>query len=509
MALTRFVCTNFDRHLVRAFRLYPRSQLHASNGCTDSYISVRFYRRTRPFQANVWEGMCNHNCMKLIVVCTISGRAFPQPPCKLSSGRLERSRWCQCHYTIRCIVTSTTSLQVGTFEMGGQWPASPSERGSVRSGFGAACSAPVSSQPRLGQRVRGLAMLRTEVVAMQSRIMRAVRADPDVVPYAAKVSVWVRWLFWLVGVVELAYRPGLWYAADKPYLFLIVPLVAFNGFVHYRLLTDRTVTWRWLLFLSAMDIALISAGVVIGGEFHLFIYVAYYPALALFAVVFTSLWLSLAWTTMAAVVYAVVSLTMGSGLDFDLGQEKALLARLAAMYGVVACVSLIARFERVRRQESMERERGLLRERIELSQAIHDTAAQTAYMIGLGIRRAMKLAGESNEELTATLAATSSLSKAVMWELRRPIDQGHIFEGRELGRVLWSHTETFGKVTAVPAEMSSPGSSRPSPWRPAPVSSPSLTTLSPTLSCTPRPAKSRSGWTSRLTASGCRSRTTG
>ena len=296
---------------------------------------------------------------------------------------------------------------------------------------------------------------------MQSRIMRAVRADPDVVPYAAKVSVWMRWLLLLVGVVELAYRPELWFATDKTYLFLSVPLVAFNGFVHYRLRTNRTVTWRWLLFLSAMDIALISAGVVIGGEFHLFIYVTYYPALALFAVVFTSLWLSLAWTTMAAVVYAVVSLTMGSGLDFDLGQEKALLARAMAMYGVVACVSLIARFERVRRQESMERERGLLRERIELSQAIHDTAAQTAYMIGLGIRRAMKLAGESNEELTATLAATSSLSKAAMWELRRPIDQGHIFEGRELGRVLWSHTETFGKVTAVPAEMSQSGTEPP------------------------------------------------
>ena len=296
---------------------------------------------------------------------------------------------------------------------------------------------------------------------MQSRIMRAVRADPDVVPYAAKVSVWMRWLFLLAGVVELAYRPELWFATDKTYLFLSVPLVAFNGFVHYRLLTNRTVTWRWLLFLSAMDIALISAAVVIGGEFHLFIYVAYYPALALFAVVFTSLWLSLAWTTMAAAVYAVVSLTMGSGLDFDLGQEKALLARAMAMYGVVACVSLIARFERVRRQESMERERGLLRERIELSQAIHDTAAQTAYMIGLGIRRAMKLAGESNEELTATLAATSSLSKAAMWELRRPIDQGHIFEGRELGRVLWSHTETFGKVTAVPAEMSQSGTEPP------------------------------------------------
>ena len=296
---------------------------------------------------------------------------------------------------------------------------------------------------------------------LRRRVLRAVRADPDVMLYAARVSVWARWLGWLVGVFQLAYRPGLWYATDKEYLFLSVPLLAFNGFVHYRLRRDRAVTWRWLLFLSGMDIALITAAVIIGGDFHLFSYVTYYPALALFAVVFASLWLSLAWATMAAAIYAVVSLTVGPGLDFDAGQEKALLARVVAMYAVVASVSLIARFERVRRQESAERERELLRERIELSQSIHDTAAQTAYMIGLGIRKAMRLAGGSNEELTATLAATASLSKAAIWELRRPIDEGLLFEGRELGRVLWSHTETFERVASVPAEMLQSGTEPP------------------------------------------------
>ena len=296
---------------------------------------------------------------------------------------------------------------------------------------------------------------------LRRRLLRAVRADPEVMLYAARVSVWARWLGWLVTVFQLAYRPGLWYATDKEYLFLSVPLLAFNGFVHYRLRRDRAVTKRWLLFLSGMDIALITAAVIIGGDFHLFSYVTYYPALALFAVVFASLWLSLAWATMAGAIYAVVSLTVGPGLDFDAGQEKALLARVMAMYAVVASVSLIARFERVRRQESVERERELHRERIELSQAIHDTAAQTAYMIGLGIHKALKLAGGSNEELTTTLAATASLSKAAVWELRRPIDEGHLFEGRELGRVLWSHTETFERVSSVPTEMLQSGTEPP------------------------------------------------
>ena len=325
-------------------------------------------------------------------------------------------------------------------------------------GLGGARPIPAASQRGLRWGASGPAMLGAE---LRRQVLRAVRADPDVMLYAARVSVWARWLGWLVGVFQLAYRPGLWYATDKEYLFLSVPLLAFNGFVHYRLRRDRAVTWRWLLFLSGMDIALITATVIIGGEFHLFVYVAYYPALALFAVVFPSLWLSLAWATIAGAIYAVVSLTVGPGLDFDLGQEKALFARVMAMYAVVASVSLIARFERVRRQESAERERELLRERIELSQAIHDTAAQTAYMIGLGVRKAMRLAGGSNEELAATLAATASLSKAAIWDLRRPIDEGHLFEGRELGRVLWSHTETFERVASVPAEMLQSGTEPP------------------------------------------------
>ena len=105
----------------------------------------------------------------------------------------------------------------------------------------------------------------------------------------------------------------------------------------------------------------------------------------------------------------------------------------------------------------MERERTLERERIELSQAIHDTAAQSAYMIGLGVDAAKALAGDGNPELTATLAETSRLSRSTIWELRHPINMGGIYEGRELGRALRSHATSFTNVTAVPAEMTQTG----------------------------------------------------
>ena len=59
------------------------------------------------------------------------------------------------------------------------------------------------------------------------------------------------------------------------------------------------------------------------------------------------------------------------------------------------------------------------RQRIELSQSIHDTTAQWAYMTGLGVEQATELA---------------ELSRSAMWELRRPIDGGQIFRGRRWAR---------------------------------------------------------------------------
>ena len=300
-------------------------------------------------------------------------------------------------------------------------------------------------------------MLKAGLEAIQKWVTPGALTDPDVFLYAARVSVWGRWFVWLVGVFLLAYRPGFWYPEDIEFLSIPVLLGMLNGLVHHRLLTNRPVTWRWMLLLSATDIVLITVSIIIHSGFNSFIFLAYYPSLAIFAVVFSSHWLSFAWTTTAAVAYAVVCLTVDSGLDLDAGKEKVLMARLATMFTIALAISFITRFERFRWQTSVTRERELRRERIDLSQTIHDTTAQIAYMIGLGIHRARELAGESNEELVDALDATSALTRSAMWEVRGPIDAGHILEGRELGRVLWSHCATFERITGVHAEMSQSG----------------------------------------------------
>ncbi len=202
--------------------------------------------------------------------------------------------------------------------------------------------------------------------------------DPDDLRYNLRISVWVRWFLLVVWLLQFNYRPNFADYAYIPTTLFASSLLALNGYVHYRIQSNRTVTRRWALALSAMDAAMITAGIAISvsGSQNTF-FVLYYPALAMFAVVFTPFRLSFAWVTMIAVVYAALSLATEPGDDFEIKEEKVLFIRIAVMCAVIAAVNLVSRFERIRRTEAVERER------IELSQTIHDTISQSAYMIGL------------------------------------------------------------------------------------------------------------------------------
>ena len=295
-------------------------------------------------------------------------------------------------------------------------------------------------------------MLRVDFGALTRRLSRTGGADLAVAPFTAMVLVWGRWFCWLVALFGLASSPADWQRATVGFLPLYILFVTLNGLIHFRLLTNRTVTWHLMLALSIADLVVITGAIVIAGGFSSYTFLAYYTALGAFAVVFTNFWLGLAWTTMTAITYTFVSLTVGSGLEIT-ADLKEMVSRLTVMYAIVLCIGLITRYERVRRQSAVESERQMQRERIAVSQAIHDTTAQTAYMIGLGIHRARELADESNEDQIAVLEGTAALSRSAMWELRRPIDSGHIFEGRELGRVLRSHCSSFERITGVRTEL--------------------------------------------------------
>ncbi len=312
---------------------------------------------------------------------------------------------------------------------------------------------------------RGLQLVAKAANAFRVNDWTLNQVDPDGLRYVVAVSVRLHWFFGAILSVELLYRPpdgGV--AIFVAFALFLLLMVGFNGYIQYRLWSNRTITWRWILAIATIDVLNISAAVAIRNGFNdIFFYLLYFPTLAGFAVVFTSFRLNMAWVTMASVIYVAMSVSLGDGLDLQAKDEKVLLFRIAIMYGIVATVNMVSSFERRRWRETVERERALLRERTELSQAIHDTTAQSAYMIGLGIDTAKALAGDANAELTATLEATSRLSRSTIWDLRHPINMGRIYEGRELSRALRSHASSFMNITSVTAEMTQTGVEPPLP----------------------------------------------
>ena len=277
--------------------------------------------------------------------------------------------------------------------------------------------------------------------------------DSDGLRRLTTVLVWLHWAAVIFFVLQLVYRPTYRAEDGIPYWMMLAFLVALNGFLHHRLRTKKPVTWRWVMGLMATDVALLSATIVVGGGFnHFFYHLLYYPVLAGYAAIFTSFRLTMVWVTVVSVIYLAISLTVGSGVDIENGLEKALLARIFVMYTVAASVNLIASFERNRWGQAVERERALQQEQVEFSQAVHDTTAQSAYMIGLSIDAAKAQAGDSNPELSATLEAASRLSRSTIWELRHPINMGGIYEGRDLGWALRSHAASFSNITSMSVE---------------------------------------------------------
>ena len=282
--------------------------------------------------------------------------------------------------------------------------------------------------------------------------------DPDGLRFIARTFVWARWVIVAFGLVLWVYRPVDWLETYAPYVPGLVLLVGLNGYTHYRLATGKAVTRGWILLNATLDVVILSGAVATGGGFsNQFLHLLYYPQLAGYAVVLTSFRLTMACTTFVAVLYLAISLTVWDGIDTAATEERTLLARILVMYTVAAIVNIIAKFERVRWRQAVERERDLQRERVEFSQTIHDTTAQSAYMIGLGIDTARAQAGDTNPELAATLEATSRLSRSAIWELRHPISMGGIYEGRALSSALRSHAASFTNVTSVPCELTQAG----------------------------------------------------
>ncbi|MBI4298289.1 MAG: hypothetical protein HY666_00825 [Chloroflexi bacterium] len=289
------------------------------------------------------------------------------------------------------------------------------------------------------------------------------------------IAVVVRWFMlatWLTLINIRSQEPNL------PYLNTMgAALIILNGYVHWRIWRGRPITWPYVLALSLMDLTIITAGIMVTSRFGNTYYIFYYPALLGVALIFRRR-VSFAIVTIIAGFYAGISLTMKPGLDtsvlFD-GDEKELTVRVVCMFAVVVAANLMTRLERQRRAEAVEAERirmeeNLLlqrraeeaereaqEERIRISQEIHDGAAQSAYMLSLGLETCCHMAGQEAPQLHDRLKALHAESKQALLELRYPINLGPLFEGRGLTQILADHLTNFRAITSIPTHFSMTG----------------------------------------------------
>ena len=298
-------------------------------------------------------------------------------------------------------------------------------------------------------------MLSSATKALEPLLVRFQTADVEGLRHGLRVAVWMRWLLLAVCLIGANYRVELGTSLHLLSNGFIIASILGNGLLHLRILANRPTAPPQLMVHSALDLTLISIVVACSGRFESDYFILCCLVLAMFAVLFASSWLNFVAATVVAAVYAALIVYVGPGVDLGSPDERALVIRVLSLYGVVALVHLVVAVERAKRIGQFRREKDseLHQLRVELSQVIHDTTAQSVFMIGLGLETAMELADKSNRKLSDSLAATYSLSRSALWELRHPIDIGLVFEGRDLVDVLQSHAGTFSSITSISADV--------------------------------------------------------
>ncbi|HZA23019.1 MAG TPA: hypothetical protein VFA32_10525 [Dehalococcoidia bacterium] len=178
------------------------------------------------------------------------------------------------------------------------------------------------------------------------------------------IAVMIRWVLLLTWFVLNNYRVE----NDLSHLALNlmgVGLAALNGYMTWRIMAHRPITWRHALFLSLMDLVMITAGLFLAGGMQNDFYVFYYPALLGFSLMFPRR-ASFTAAGVVAALYIIMALTIPPTLDLGQEDEKKLAVRIANMLGIVAAGALINGWERRRRREAVAAERQRAQENLEL-----------------------------------------------------------------------------------------------------------------------------------------------
>ncbi len=294
--------------------------------------------------------------------------------------------------------------------------------------------------------------------------------------YSQRIAVVVRWFVLAAWLFVIDYRPDVGitlFVLNGMALYLAV----LNGYVHWRIWKGRPITRHYVLALSAMDLAVITAGIGFTTRFGNTFFVFYYPALLGLALVFSSRRLSFTAVALVAIAYGALSITLEPGVSYAARDEKVLIVRIVSMFAVVAAANLMTRIERTRRREAVEAERvqsqknlelqkkaqeaelAAQEERSRIAREIHDGVAQSIYALSLSLETCADLAEREKGPLQEQLQKLVPLAKNTLLETRHYIyDLKPLLSGeRDLVAMAENQVKEFQMVAGTPTNISIDG----------------------------------------------------
>jgi hypothetical protein len=167
--------------------------------------------------------------------------------------------------------------------------------------------------------------------------------DVDDLVHGQVVIIVARWILVLAGLLLAMWNPAS-LTELRIEIFVLLCLAVINFYLHLHLLVKRRSSPVVVYAASAVDLAIVTALIVVQGGFDSNLYIFYYPAMLGLAVAFPRA-LTALYATSALAAYGVIGgLTAGTTLEL---QDVAV--RLLVLVAVAACGSLYLGIEAERR----------------------------------------------------------------------------------------------------------------------------------------------------------------
>ena len=277
--------------------------------------------------------------------------------------------------------------------------------------------------------------------------------------YVQRIAVVVRWFLLATFLFLVNYRTDVAGGVLLTLNAMGVLLALLNAYVHWQIWRGRPVTRVYVLALSGLDLAVITAGIAITTRFNNTFFVFYYPALLGISLMLPSRLIAVAILAMVVAVYTLMSIGLSPGVSFTDREERVLIVRIITMIAVVLAGNLITRIERKRRMEAveaaLESEAAAQEERSRIAREIHDGIAQSIYMLNLNLETCAELAEREDDSLRQRLKELVPLAKQTLLETRHYIyDLKPVLSGEHgLVEICQNQLKEFQTVSGIPGRL--------------------------------------------------------